>query len=263
MISGIFRGTLWNQTIPDRLRGRLAGIEQVSYSSGPLLGNLESGIAAALFGVRASVVSGGVLCVVGVGALRPASACVQALRRAEDDNRTIPPSGRCRRAAPAPTLGTWDRVSFGPAAIMLALAAAVLFAAPATSAQQPREPRARILVGFDPGRERGRAARRPRARGCDRQRTPSPDSRLRRLRAGLRPGPRPGGASPGPARALRRAGRRLPRRRASERPALRPALGPEQHRPDSEVLHGNSRTRTSTLPRPGRPRPEARRSSSR
>jgi MFS family permease len=67
MISGIFRGTLWNQTIPDRLRGRLAGIEQVSYSSGPLLGNLESGIVAALFGVRTSVVSGGVLCVAGVG----------------------------------------------------------------------------------------------------------------------------------------------------------------------------------------------------
>jgi MFS family permease len=67
MISGIFRGTLWNQTIPDRLRGRLAGIEQVSYSSGPLLGNLESGVVAALFGVRASVVSGGVLCVLGVG----------------------------------------------------------------------------------------------------------------------------------------------------------------------------------------------------
>ena len=67
MISGIFRGTLWNQTIPDRLRGRLAGIEQVSYSSGPLLGNLESGVVAALFGVRASVVSGGLLCVVGVG----------------------------------------------------------------------------------------------------------------------------------------------------------------------------------------------------
>ena len=67
MISGIFRGTLWNQTMPDRLRGRLAGSEQVSYSSGPLLGNLESGIVAALFGVRASVVSGGLLCVVGVG----------------------------------------------------------------------------------------------------------------------------------------------------------------------------------------------------
>jgi MFS family permease len=66
MISGIFRGTLWNQTIPDRLRGRLAGIEQVSYSSGPLLGNLESGVVASLTSVRASVVSGGILCVVGV-----------------------------------------------------------------------------------------------------------------------------------------------------------------------------------------------------
>jgi MFS family permease len=66
MISGIFRMTMWNQTIPDRLRGRLAGIEQVSYTSGPLLGNLEAGVVASLTSVRTSVVSGGVLCVVGV-----------------------------------------------------------------------------------------------------------------------------------------------------------------------------------------------------
>jgi MFS family permease len=66
MISGIFRMTIWNQTIPDRLRGRLAGIEQVSYTSGPLLGNLEAGVLASLTSVRFSVVSGGVLCVVGV-----------------------------------------------------------------------------------------------------------------------------------------------------------------------------------------------------
>lgn len=66
MISGIFRSTIWNQTIPDHLRGRLAGIEQVSYSTGPLLGNLEAGVAASIAGLRASVVSGGVLCVVGV-----------------------------------------------------------------------------------------------------------------------------------------------------------------------------------------------------
>jgi MFS family permease len=66
MVSGIFRMTMWNQTIPDRLRGRLAGIEQVSYTSGPLLGNLEAGVVAALTSVRASVVSGGVLCVAGV-----------------------------------------------------------------------------------------------------------------------------------------------------------------------------------------------------
>ena len=65
-ISGIFRSTMWNQTIPDHLRGRLAGIEMVSYMSGPMLGHLEAGMAAAAFGVRASVVSGGVLCVIGV-----------------------------------------------------------------------------------------------------------------------------------------------------------------------------------------------------
>jgi MFS family permease len=66
MVSGIFRMTMWNLTIPDRLRGRLAGIEQVSYTSGPLLGNVEAGVVAALTSVRTSVVSGGVLCVVGV-----------------------------------------------------------------------------------------------------------------------------------------------------------------------------------------------------
>ena len=67
MISGIFRMVIWNQTIPDRLRGRLAGIEQISYSSGPMLGNVEAGVVASLAGLRASIASGGILCVAGVG----------------------------------------------------------------------------------------------------------------------------------------------------------------------------------------------------
>ena len=65
MVSGLFRMTIWNQTIPDHLRGRLAGLEMISYTTGPLLGNAEAGVVARLFGVRASVVSGGVLCVAG------------------------------------------------------------------------------------------------------------------------------------------------------------------------------------------------------
>jgi MFS family permease len=64
--SGVFRMTMWNETIPDSLRGRLAAIEMVSYMSGPLLGHAEAGAAAALFGVTGSVVSGGALCIVGV-----------------------------------------------------------------------------------------------------------------------------------------------------------------------------------------------------
>ncbi len=68
-VSGIFRMTMWNQTIPDHLRGRLAGIEMISYLTGPYLGNAEAGLVASAFGLRASVVSGGVLCVIGCGVL--------------------------------------------------------------------------------------------------------------------------------------------------------------------------------------------------
>lgn len=74
MISGVFRMTIWSQTIPHHLRGRLAGLEMISYTSGPKLGDAEAGLVATLFSVRASVVSGGILCVVGtalISALLP------------------------------------------------------------------------------------------------------------------------------------------------------------------------------------------------
>jgi len=72
MVSGLFRTTMWNQSIPDSLRGRLAGIEMLSYSSGPTLGNVEAGLVESLAGLRASIVSGGVLCVVGTVVLAAA-----------------------------------------------------------------------------------------------------------------------------------------------------------------------------------------------
>lgn len=66
-VSGIFRSTLWNQTIPTEFRGRLSGIEMISYLSGPKLGDTEAGLVAAAFGVMTSIISGGILCVLGVG----------------------------------------------------------------------------------------------------------------------------------------------------------------------------------------------------
>jgi MFS family permease len=63
MVSGLGRSTVWNQSIPDTLRGRLAGIEMLSYSSGPTLGNVEAGLLERLVGLRASIVAGGALCV--------------------------------------------------------------------------------------------------------------------------------------------------------------------------------------------------------
>jgi len=87
MVSGMFRTVMWNQTIPDELRGRLAGIEMLSYTTGPLLGNVEAGLLAAIVGVPASVVSGGLLCVAGVALVGLA---LPAFRRYDD--RDLEPS---------------------------------------------------------------------------------------------------------------------------------------------------------------------------
>ncbi len=67
MISGIFRGTLWNQVIPDALRGRLAGIGVLSYSLGPSAGQIRAGAVASVTSARFSLTSGGLLCTGAVG----------------------------------------------------------------------------------------------------------------------------------------------------------------------------------------------------
>ena len=66
MISGLFRSAIWNQTIPDELRGRLAGIELLSYSIGPLAGQLRAATIASVTSLSFSVTSGGVICVIAV-----------------------------------------------------------------------------------------------------------------------------------------------------------------------------------------------------
>ena len=68
-ISALFRNTIWNQTIPDNLRGRLAGIELLSYSVGPLAGQLRAASMAAATSLTFSVTSGGIICVVVVAIL--------------------------------------------------------------------------------------------------------------------------------------------------------------------------------------------------
>jgi MFS family permease len=66
MVSGLFRMTMWNQSIPARVRGRMAGLEMISYSTGEPIGNLEAGAVATLTGsVRLAVVSGGILSLAG------------------------------------------------------------------------------------------------------------------------------------------------------------------------------------------------------
>lgn len=60
MVSGIFRSTLWNETIPDSIRGRMAGFEMLSYMSGPLLGNALLGFLADAIGIQIALFWGAI-----------------------------------------------------------------------------------------------------------------------------------------------------------------------------------------------------------
>jgi len=68
-VSAVCRSTI-NQTVTtDAMRGRMSSVFSLVVTSGPRLGDVESGTVAGAIGARASVVSGGLACVVGVGLL--------------------------------------------------------------------------------------------------------------------------------------------------------------------------------------------------
>jgi MFS family permease len=103
MASGLFRGLVWNQSIPDELRGRLAGIELLSYAIGPQLGNARVSLVAQSRGLTTSIASGGILCAASVLALAaalpslwsydvrtsPHVAAVRAARREDASNNEL------------------------------------------------------------------------------------------------------------------------------------------------------------------------------
>ena len=64
-VSAILRSNILLTVTPDSMRGRLSGIELAQVAGAPELGNVEAGIVASLTSVRASIVSGGILTVVG------------------------------------------------------------------------------------------------------------------------------------------------------------------------------------------------------
>jgi len=72
VISAVFRGTILQQSVPDDLRGRLSAVHIVVVAGGPRIGDFEAGVVAALSTPTVSVVSGGLVCIVGVVALAAA-----------------------------------------------------------------------------------------------------------------------------------------------------------------------------------------------
>lgn len=70
MVSGLFRGLIWNLTIPDAVRGRMSGIEMLSYSIGPQLAGVRASFVARLTSLQISFVTGG-LAAAGLISLAP------------------------------------------------------------------------------------------------------------------------------------------------------------------------------------------------
>jgi MFS family permease len=78
MVSAIIRNIVGQTLTPDELRGRMSSVVMIFFMGGPQLGEVEAGTVASLFGARASVASGGLLCLAATGA---AALLVPALRR--------------------------------------------------------------------------------------------------------------------------------------------------------------------------------------
>jgi MFS family permease len=61
-VSTVIRNIIRQLETPDELRGRMTGVNMIFFMGGPQLGELEAGVVAQLFGAVASVVSGGLGC---------------------------------------------------------------------------------------------------------------------------------------------------------------------------------------------------------
>jgi hypothetical protein len=65
-ISTVIRQTVRQLVTPNRLRGRMTSVNMIFFMGGPQLGELEAGLLAAALGAQASVVIGGLGCLLAV-----------------------------------------------------------------------------------------------------------------------------------------------------------------------------------------------------
>src|SRR4029079_10786197 len=63
-VSTVIRNVVRQLETPDRLRGRMTGVNMVFFMGGPQLGELEAGAVANWLGAPISVISGGIGCLI-------------------------------------------------------------------------------------------------------------------------------------------------------------------------------------------------------
>jgi MFS family permease len=87
--SAVCRNTIMQTLTPDELRGRLTATYFMVVVGGPFLGDLEAGVVAGVTSPRVSVVSGGVICLLGLAA---AALAVPQVWRYRGRTTDIPPA---------------------------------------------------------------------------------------------------------------------------------------------------------------------------
>jgi MFS family permease len=80
-VSMVFRNLIRQLETPDRLRGRMTGVNMVFFLGGPQLGELEAGMVAQWLGAVVSVVTGGAGCIVATIWIAAKTPALRAYRR--------------------------------------------------------------------------------------------------------------------------------------------------------------------------------------
>src|SRR6185312_4132761 len=90
-VSTIIRNIVRQLETPDRLRGRMTGVNMVFFMGGPQLGELEAGAVANWLGATFSVVTGGIGCLLATGWVAATTPTLRNYRRNEAEKTAVVP----------------------------------------------------------------------------------------------------------------------------------------------------------------------------
>jgi MFS family permease len=85
MVSTVLRNVIRQINTPDSLRGRMTSVNMIFFMGGPQLGELEAGLVAQVFGPVASVVSGGIGCLVAASWVAARTPALRLYRREDSE----------------------------------------------------------------------------------------------------------------------------------------------------------------------------------
>lgn len=89
-VSAVCRTTINQLLTPERMRGRMSSVYSLVVRSGPRLGDVESGLVASATSAQASVISGGLICLLGVGVIVAAFPALAAFHGTRDAVEAAP-----------------------------------------------------------------------------------------------------------------------------------------------------------------------------